>query len=181
MYKMLSGVLRVLAPVAASAAMLLFAAQPAVAQVSDAVTVTAPHARIVSIHRSRVATAYERRFDRVSDDGYDWWPSGYREIVRVVIEIDDPDASRVDADERPQRVIVELDPDQLNAAQSAALMNRRMSRRVAAFQLIAARTTSIERQIDRRLSYACGNDEMFCEDRAVYREAPVERVQYSVI
>ncbi|MBC7768356.1 MAG: hypothetical protein H7124_06175 [Phycisphaerales bacterium] len=172
---------------AAGAAAALLAAQPAAAtEMTPAatqqvdITVTA-NARIVSVHRSRAATGYERRSERVSDDGYDWAPIAYRDVVRVTVEIADPKGSRADADERPQQVTLELDPGQLNAEQNAALSSRRMSQRIAPFQLHFTTTSSIVRRVNRAQSYLCSGDQFRCEDRLVFEDAPVERVQLSVL
>ncbi len=170
---------------AAGAAMALFAAQPAFAvdlePSAQDVSVVVHNARIVSIHRGRAAIDYVRRFDRVSADSYDWAPTGYRDVVRVVVEVTDPRASRVDADERPQRLTIELDPSRLSSEQNAALNNRRISQRVAAFQLNVAVSSMVERRISRAQSYYCSGDEFRCEDRIVYEEVPVERTRYTVI
>src|SRR5262249_7029310 len=136
-------------------------------------------ARIISVRRGRQATGYGLQSPRASDGPAEWEATGYREVIQVVVEVTDRMASRMDEDCGVSRITLTMTPDQLNNAQRAALSERRMSRRIAAFSLGVTTASASLRRIDYAQSRLCG-EEMLCTENVVYRDAPSATLRLSL-
>lgn len=104
-------------------------------------------AQLIGIYHDKTPTGYVWRPDRDSDVDGGWEAVALRDVVRAEIAYTDPTA-RFDDDGGPQYVSVLIEPDSLTQEQIAALMEHRMSRRIAAFHLKTIRVTQNLRTID---------------------------------
>ena len=95
-------------------------------------------------------------------------------IVHVDVKLSDPAPDRVDNEKGDWIVRLTIDPNRLNAAQTAALSEPLPSQRAAAFSLSTAHAATTVRRINADASQLCDDDTMGCEDHVSYEDVAVD-------